>query len=108
MDAGESEYTTVVVVLDWIDTFVIIFFTFEYFVRYKGWRKHNSPGPGACLALKLSIPRFACAPKKWRFFRNPMNMVDLFAIIPFYLAIFLNQVRGIFLSLLVPALTKLL
>ncbi len=68
MDEGKSQFTSVVILLDYIDTFCIIFFTLEYFVR------------------------FGCAPRKWRFFKNPMNMVDLFAIIPFYLAIFLSQV----------------
>ncbi len=33
MDAGHSEFTAAVVVLDHVDTFVIIFFTFEYFIR---------------------------------------------------------------------------
>ena len=33
MDDGKSEYTTVVIILDYIDTFVIIFFTFEYLIR---------------------------------------------------------------------------
>ena len=71
MDKGVSEYTTIVVILDYIDTFVIVFFTFEYFIR------------------------FICAPRKWRFFKQPMNLVDLFAIIPFYLALFLSQLEDI-------------
>ena len=33
--------------------------------------------------------------RKWRFFKNPMNMVDVLAIIPFYLSIFLNQLEDI-------------
>lgn len=71
MDEGESEYTSVVVILDYIDTFVIVFFTFEYLIR------------------------FVCCPRKWRFFKNPMNMVDLFSIIPFYVSIFLNTLEDI-------------
>ncbi len=71
MDAGVSEFTAIVVILDYIDMFVIVFFTLEYAVR------------------------FICAPRKWRFFKNPMNLVDLFAIIPFYLAIFLSQLEDI-------------
>lgn len=57
--------------LEVIDTTVIIFFTLEYGVR------------------------FACAPRKWKFFKNPMNMVDLLAIIPFYLALVLSQLEDI-------------
>ena len=34
LDAGESEFTAVVIVLDYIDTFVIIFFTLEYVIRF--------------------------------------------------------------------------
>lgn len=71
LDRGQTEMPTIVLVIDYIDTFVIIFFTIEYFVR------------------------FTCAPRKWRFFKNPMNLVDLFAIIPFYLALFLNQLEDI-------------
>eukprot|EP00095_Tigriopus_kingsejongensis_P007020 maker-scaffold232_size243569-snap-gene-1.25 protein:Tk07020 transcript:maker-scaffold232_size243569-snap-gene-1.25-mRNA-1 annotation:"potassium voltage-gated channel protein shab-like isoform x5" len=71
MDAGESQYTTVVIILDYIDTFVIVFFTLEYLIR------------------------FVCAPRKWRFFKNPMNLVDLFSIIPFYVSMFLHTLEDV-------------
>ena len=72
MDSGkEPEYSAVVQLLDYIDTVVIIFFTVEYTIR------------------------FVCAPRKWKFFKNPMNLVDVLAIIPFYLSIFLNQLEDI-------------
>jgi hypothetical protein len=34
MDAGENEFTTIVIILDYIDTFVIVFFTAEYVIRF--------------------------------------------------------------------------
>ena len=34
LEAGESEFTAIVVILDYIDTFVIVFFTLEYVVRF--------------------------------------------------------------------------
>ena len=71
MDQGKSQYTSVVIVLDYIDTFVIIFFTLEYLIR------------------------FVCAPRKWRFFKEPMNLVDFCSIIPFYLSIFLNHLEDL-------------
>ncbi len=71
MDSGQTEYTAVVVILDHVDTLVIVFFTLEYLVR------------------------FICSPRKWRFFKSPMNLVDLLAIIPFYLTLFVSQLEDI-------------
>ena len=36
-----------------------------------------------------------CAPRKWRFFKGPMNLVDLLAIMPFYLSLFLAQLEDV-------------
>jgi hypothetical protein len=49
--------------LELIDELSIFFFTLEYSVR------------------------FICSPRKWIFFKDPMNLVDLFAILPFYLTL---------------------
>ena len=49
-----------------VDVITISFFTLEYFIR------------------------LACAPRKLKFVRGPMNMIDLFAIIPFFLSLLLE------------------
>ena len=54
-----------------IESFTIIYFTFEY------------------------VLRFSCSPNKWRFFKHPMNLVDLFAILPFYLTFALDQLEDL-------------
>ena len=36
-----------------------------------------------------------CAPRKWQFFKGPMNFVDLLAIMPFYLSLFLAQLEDV-------------
>ena len=52
--------------LGMIESFTIIYFTFEY------------------------VLRFSCSPNKWRFFKHPINLVDLFAILPIYLTFALD------------------
>ncbi len=69
-DNGESsEYPGVVRALVVVDEMAIFFFTVEYLVR------------------------FACAPRKWVFFKDPMNLVDFFAILPFYLTLVLDSME---------------
>ena len=57
--------------LGMIESFTIIYFTFEY------------------------VLRFSCSPNKWKFFKHPINLVDLFAILPFYLTFALDQLEDL-------------
>ncbi|TRY71529.1 hypothetical protein TCAL_11941 [Tigriopus californicus] len=68
-DIGAKENPSVVFALKIIDDLSISFFTLEYLIR------------------------FACAPRKWIFVKDPMNLVDLFAIIPFYLTLVLDSME---------------
>ncbi len=54
-----------------LDILAMVFFTLEYTVR------------------------FACSPRKWVFFKNPMNLIDLIAILPFYFNLFLESVEDV-------------
>ena len=59
------------VALEIIENSSVIFFTIEYVIR------------------------FMCSPNKTRFLKNAMNMVDLLAIIPFYVSLLLDQIDDI-------------
>ena len=59
----------------------VLFFLVEYCIRLnKSNPKDKSPAP-----IKKLSHRFICSPRKFRFFKQPMNLVDFCAIIPFLL-----------------------
>ena len=65
-EEGEVEYPLLLQVINVVDVITVAFFTFEYFIR------------------------LACSPRKMKFVKGPMNIIDLCAIIPFYLSLLLE------------------
>ena len=65
-DDGKVDLPILLKIINVVDVITISFFTLEYFIR------------------------LACAPRKLKFVRGPMNMIDLFAIIPFFLSLLLE------------------
>ena len=65
-EGGESEWPLVVLVIEMTDNFVVVFFTLEFLVR------------------------LAICPNKIKFIRDPMNIIDICAIVPFYLSLLLE------------------
>ena len=63
---GNIKYPKVAVTIELIDSFIVIFFTVEY------------------------ILRLVICPNKLRFTKDPLNIVDVAAIIPFYVSILLE------------------
>ena len=57
----------VIAAIVWVDAFTAVYFTIEYVVR------------------------FTCSPRKIKFFIDPMNLVDLFAILPYFLSMVLEH-----------------
>ena len=57
----------VIAAIVWVDAFTAVYFTIEYVVR------------------------FTCSPRKIKFFIDPMNLVDLFALLPYFLSMVLEH-----------------
>ena len=67
----EDEEDLFASILRGLDTSFMIFFTAEYMMR------------------------FACSPKKWRFFKSPSNFIDFVAILPFFVTLVLVHLEDI-------------
>ena len=64
-EEGEVEYPVLLYIIECVDIFTIIFFTIEYIIRW------------------------LCAPRKLKFMKAPMNLIDFLAITPYYLSLVL-------------------
>ena len=58
-------------ILKALDTSFMVFFTSEYMIR------------------------LSCSPKKWRFFKQPANLIDFLAILPFFVTLVLEHLEDI-------------
>ena len=65
-EQGQVEFPLLLYIIGVIDHISIGFFTIEYIIR------------------------LACSPRKMKFMSGPMNMIDFFAIVPFYLSLLLK------------------
>ena len=63
-----------------IEAFCISWFTIEYLLRLAGRRRAT---------WWLMYIEFQGSPKKWEFLKGPLNVVDVLAILPYYLSLVL-------------------
>ena len=104
----QLEYPTVKFAMDIIDNIAVVFFLIEYTVMHMKYNivaiecvQNNRKRVSYFFDTELTIHfylqiRFACSPRKFQFFIGPMNLVDLFAILPFFLDLIIGglQVRS--------------
>ena len=65
-DEGNSDFPLILYIIELIDNFVVVYFTIEYIIR------------------------LILCPQKIKFMKETMNMIDVVAIIPFYLSLILE------------------
>ena len=65
-EEGYVEYPTVVFIIEIMDNFVVIFFAIEYMIR------------------------LVISPRKFKFIKQPMNVIDILAVIPFLISLLLE------------------
>ena len=65
-EEGYVEYPTVVFIIEMLDNFVVIFFAIEYMIR------------------------LVISPRKFKFIKQPMNVIDILAVIPFFISLLLE------------------
>ena len=66
-EQGHTDYPTIILVIEMIDNFVIVFFSLEFVIR------------------------LVICPRKVKFLQEPMNIIDISAIVPFYLSLLLEN-----------------
>ena len=66
---GNQAYPEIIFAIEVLDFITVVIFTIEYFTR------------------------LLCSPVKWKFFVKPMNLVDLIALLPFFISIVLEELE---------------
>ena len=103
-----ERFPTVTFAMDIIDNIAVVFFLIEYTVNHKRIYKlkYSLKYFSFCQRVfdghfydNLQI-RLACSPRKFQFFIGPMNLVDLFAILPFFLDLIIGGLQVCYIEIL--------